>query len=245
MRSPRPRPLRAWVDGIRNRSEAGDCRDQPLWSRRGSIGAGGGAYRGARPFPGQVPPGESITVDFGYVRSPLGALIEWGETYGTVFSTHLSDDGESFREMGRIATGNGGSDSFWWRSTTSRYLRLTVHEASSPGRGRQRTQAAHPEQGSHANRSAGASGSAGRGDLYPQSLLGRQVYWTVLGEFDRAEEALFDEYGNLEPRADSARSLPCFAWTAPCTERPRACPLANPSSMARCPFRPSRGPRRT
>ena len=34
--------------------------------------------------------------------------------------------------MGRITTGNGGSDSFWWRSTTSRYLRLTVHEASSP-----------------------------------------------------------------------------------------------------------------
>ena len=82
--------------------------------------------------PIKLPPGESVTVDFGYVRSPLGALIEWGETYGTVFSVHLSDDGESFREVGRIATGDGGSDSFWWRSTTSRYFRLTVHEANSP-----------------------------------------------------------------------------------------------------------------
>src|SRR5262245_56327940 len=82
--------------------------------------------------PIKLPPGESITVDFGYVRSPLGALIEWGETYGTVFSVHLSDDGQSFREMGRIATGDGGSDSFWWRSTTSRYFRLTVHDANSP-----------------------------------------------------------------------------------------------------------------
>ena len=56
------------------------------------------------------------------MRSPLGALIEWGKSYGTVFSAHLSDDGESFREVGRIETGDGGSDSFWWRSTTSRYL---------------------------------------------------------------------------------------------------------------------------
>ena len=82
--------------------------------------------------PVKLPAGESITVDFGYVRSPLGAFIEWGEAYGTVFSVHLSDDGKSFREVGRINTGDGGSDSFWWRSTTSRYFRLTVHEASSP-----------------------------------------------------------------------------------------------------------------
>ena len=28
--------------------------------------------------PVKLPKGESITVDFGYVRSPLGAFIEWG-----------------------------------------------------------------------------------------------------------------------------------------------------------------------
>jgi hypothetical protein len=44
--------------------------------------------------------GESVTIDFGSMRYPLGALIEWGETFGTVFSVHLSDDGESFREVG-------------------------------------------------------------------------------------------------------------------------------------------------
>ena len=159
--------------------------------------------------PVKLLPGESITVDLGHVRSPLGALIEWGETYGTVFSTHLSDDGDSFREMGRITTGNGGSDSFWWRSTTSRYLRLTVHEASSP-------------EGAVVNElklrilnkdrmpigQLERAALAGPGDLYPQSLLGRQIYWTALGEYDRAEEALFDEYGNLEPRRGSAQITP-------------------------------------
>ena len=157
----------------------------------------------------KVPEGESITVDFGAVRSPLGALIEWGEAYGTVFSTHLSDDGETFREMGRIETGDGGSDSFWWRSTTSRYFRLTVHKASAPGGAvvnelklrilnKDRMPIGQLER----------AAQSGRGELYPQSLLGRQVYWTALGEFDQGEQALLDEYGDLEPRRGSPQITP-------------------------------------
>jgi hypothetical protein len=156
-----------------------------------------------------VAEGESITVDFGAVRSPLGALIEWGETYGTLFSTHLSDDGESFREMGRIETGDGGSDSFWWRSTTSRYFRLTVHKASAPGGAvinelklrilnKDRMPIGQLER----------AAQSGRGELYPQTLLGRQVYWTALGEFDQGEQALLDEYGDLEPRRGSPQITP-------------------------------------
>ena len=159
--------------------------------------------------PVKLPKGESITVDFGYMRSPLGAFIEWGAAYGTDFSVYLSDDGKSFREVGRILTGNGGSDSFWWRSTTSRYFRLTVHEASAP-------------EGAIVNElklrilnkdrmpigQLERAAAAGRGDLYPQSLLGRQVYWTALGEYDEAEQALFDEYGNLEPQRGSPQITP-------------------------------------
>jgi hypothetical protein len=159
--------------------------------------------------PIKLPPGESITVDFGYVRSPLGALIEWGETYGTVFSVHLSDDGEQFREVGRIATGNGDSDSFWWRSTTSRYFRLTVHQANSPeGAIVNELKLRILNKDRMAIGQLERAALSGRGDLYPQSLLGRQVYWTALGEFDQAEEALFDEYGNLEPQRGSGQITP-------------------------------------
>ena len=154
-------------------------------------------------------PTREHTVDFGYVRSPLGAFIEWGDAYGIDFSVHLSDDGKSFREVGRILTGNGGSDSFWWRSTTSRCLRLTVQETSAP-------------EGAIVNElklrilnkdrmpigQLERAAAAGRGDLYPESLLGRQVYWTALGQYDEAEQALLDEYGNLEPQRGSPQITP-------------------------------------
>jgi len=186
--------------------------------------------------------GESITVDFGHVRFPLGALIDWGEAYGTVFSVHLSDDGESFREVGRITTGDGGTDSFWWRSTRSRYFRFTVHEASSP-------------EGAIVNElklrilnkdrmpigQLERAALSGRGDLYPQALLGRQVYWTAVGEFDQTEEALFDEYGNLEPQRGSVQISPLLRLGRALHGAPRVRPSVNPSSTARCPFRASSG----
>ena len=155
-----------------------------------------------------VAAGESVTVDFGSMRFPLGALIAWGDAYGTDFSAHLSDDGKVFREMGRITAGNGDTDSFWWRSTTSRFFRLTVHEASSPKGAiineiklrllnKDRMPIGRLESAAH----------AGRAELYPQSLLGRQVFWTVIGEFEREEDALFDEYGNLEPRRGASQIM--------------------------------------
>jgi hypothetical protein len=154
-------------------------------------------------------PGESITADFGYIRPPIGALIEWGESYGTVFSVHLSDDGERFREVGRITTSSGNYDNFYWRSTVSRYFRLTVHETSSPQGAiikelklrilnKDRMPIGQLER----------AALAGPSDLSPQSLLGRQVYWTALGEFDHPEQALFDEYGNLEAQAGFGQLMP-------------------------------------
>jgi hypothetical protein len=194
--------------------------------------------------PVTLPPGESITVDFGHTRSPLGVLVQWGEAYGTDFSVHLSDNGESFREVGRITTGNGDYDSFYWRSTTSRYLRFTVHEASrSEGAVVEELKLRILNKDRMPIGQLERAALAGRGDLYPQTLLGRQVYWTVLGEIDQAEEALFDEYGNLEPRpgfgqltsllrvdgslhgapgaptitqslAEGALPIPCVTWSA-------------------------------
>lgn len=156
-----------------------------------------------------LPPGESITVDLGYPRSPLGVLVQWGERYGTVFSVGLSDDGEQFREVGRIVTGDGDADSFYWRTTRARYLRFTVHEASAAAGAvveelklrilnKDRMPIGQLER----------AALAGNGELYPQALSGRQVYWTALGEAGRGGQALFDEFGNIEPQPGSGQLMP-------------------------------------
>lgn len=153
--------------------------------------------------------GQSITVDLGYVRSVAGLLVEWGEAYGTDFSAYLSDDGEEFREFGRITTGEGQSDSFWWPCIASRYIRLTAHAASAlEGAVVNELKLRILDRDRMPIGQLERAARAGRGDLYPQSLLGRQVYWTVLGEVEQTEEALFDEYGNLEPRRGSAQITP-------------------------------------
>ena len=170
-----------------------------------------------------LPEGESITVDLRRMRAPLGALIAWGETHGVDFSVHLSDDGETFREVGRITTGDGDSDSFWWRSTTARFFRLTVLKASAPGGAvidELKLRVLNKDRMPIGE--IGAGRAERRGDLYPQSLLGRQVYWTAVGGFDHEGEALFDEFGNLEPMRGSGQMRPSCASAASCTARPQA-----------------------
>lgn len=163
--------------------------------------------------PVRLPVGESITADFGYVRSPAGLRVDWGEAYGIDFSVSVSEDGKNFRQMGRIANGQGLYDNYYWPSIEGRFVRLTLHAASSPEGAivkqiKLRVLSKDRMPIGLLERAA----CAGRGELYPQSLLGRQVYWTVLAEAEEPEEALFDEYGNLEPQQGAPRSPLCFAW---------------------------------
>lgn len=145
--------------------------------------------------------GESITIDLGYERAPLGWLMQWGETYGVKFGVYLSKDGKDFLDVGQITTGNGDYDSFYWRSTTARYMRLTMHQANSP-KGAEiqelKLRILNKDRMPIGQLERAASQSP---DFYPKNLQHQQVYWTALGTIDRPEEALFDEYGSIEAQA--------------------------------------------
>src|SRR5208282_4995727 len=191
------------------RARKGDRRDQPLRPRRRGVGEGGGADCGARPCPGQPPEGREHHGRFRLCALSARGVHRMGRRLRNRLLGLPVRRRKSFRDVGRILTGNGGSDSFWWRSTTSRYFRLTVHETSAPEGAivselklrilnKDRMPIGQLER----------AAAAGRHDLYPQSLLGRQVYWTALGKYDEAEQALFDEYGNLEPQRGSPQITP-------------------------------------
>ncbi len=111
--------------------------------------------------------------------------------------------------MGRIANGQGLYDNYYWPSIAGRFVRLTLHAASSPEGAivkqiKLRVLSKDRMPIGKLERAA----RAGRGELYPQSLLGRQVYWTVLAEAEEPEKELFDEYGNLEPQQGGAQITP-------------------------------------
>ncbi len=123
----------------------------PCW-KPGRIAALGHA-------PIRLPAGESVTVDFGRVRSPLGAFIEWGER---LWNRLL---GASLRRRRELSRGRPHRN----RRRRQRQLLVALdHQPlfSSDGargqlagrRDHQRAQAAHPEQGSHADRPVGAGG---------------------------------------------------------------------------------------
>jgi hypothetical protein len=165
------------------------------------------AALGAAPI--RLPVGESITADFGYVRAPAGLRVDWGEAYGTDFSVFVSEDGKDFRQMGRIFTGQGLYDNFYWPSAAGRFVRLTLDAASSPeGAIVEQIKLRILNKDRMPIGQLERAARAGRGELYPQSLLGRQVYWTVLAEAEEPEEALFDEYGNLEPQQGAPQITP-------------------------------------
>ena len=157
-----------------------------------------------------------------------------GRGYGTVFSAHLSDDGESFARSAASRPAKGQRQ-FLVALASSRYLRLTVHEASAPGGAvvnelklrildRDRMPIGQLER----------AAQAGRGELYPQSLLGRQVYWTALGEFDQGEQALFDEYGDLEPRRGSPQITPLVRLGGALHGAPGCAGVSSALAAARC-----------
>ena len=156
----------------------------------------------------KIPPGESITVDFGYVRfaskRPSNGEKITEPTSRWIFPTmaRVSAKSAASPPETATATASGGAPPL------SRYFRLTMHEASSQGAVVNELKLRILNKDRMPIGQLERAARAGRGDLYPQALLGRQVYWTVLGQFNQTEEALFDEYGNLEPQAGFGQITP-------------------------------------
>jgi hypothetical protein len=199
-----------WKEDVPNRGQERDVVEFNLYAPTQAASvreAGRIAALGRAPV--LLPVGDSITVDLGYSRISLGVLIDWGEAYGIDMSVHVSDDGESFRETGRITNGDGDYDSFYWRTASCRYVRFTLHRASAPTGAeilelklrildKDRMPIGRLEH----------AAKTGRSELYPQALSGRQVYWTALGEIGHGNEAIFDEYGNLEAQPGCGQLTP-------------------------------------
>ena len=192
--------------------------------------------------PVMLPVGESITADFGYVRSPSGLRVDWREAYDIDFSSR-SPKTANISPMGRIANGKGLYDNYYWPSIAGRFVRLTLHAASSPEGAIVKTRS---NSGSSARTGCLSENWSGRpAPGAANSILNRCSAGRSIGPCwpkRRAERSALRRYGNLEPQQGGARSPPRFAWRATCTARLDARRSAAPSSAGRCRCQPSLGP---
>lgn len=145
-----------------------------------------------------------VTIDL-HRELPMGGLrIDWGAAFARSVDYDVSTDGRSWTRAAELRDGTGGFDVLMHDRLTARYLRLDlegegeIRDISLRGPDEVITPLALYQL-------AAEKAKPGR---YPDSLRGRQVFWTVVGEPDAVPESLIDEYGNIEPAHHGCSIMP-------------------------------------
>ncbi len=151
----------------------------------------------------------SLQVDFGRRLEFGGVRVDWGELFAEQMDVLASDDGVQWRLLGEMRDGTGGIDVLLIPRDTARHLRLDMKPSQSgrPIEIREITLRG-PDEVVTPLAVYQLAAEKARPGLYPDWLRRRQVYWTVLGLPDDTREALFDEYGNLEPQKGGCSVMP-------------------------------------
>ncbi|MFH0880336.1 MAG: discoidin domain-containing protein [Lentisphaerota bacterium] len=154
-------------------------------------------------------PTASVEMDFRRIKTFGGMRIDWGDNAAGEVQMSVSRDGKDWRQVAGLREGTGGYDLLMHTPATGRYVRLDVSNPLQPGPMsiREITLRGPEESLTQLSRYQIAASKAPAG-CYPDSLRGRQVYWTLVGLPDDRQESLFDEYGNLEPVAGAPSLMP-------------------------------------
>jgi hypothetical protein len=140
-----------------------------------------------------------IAVDLGAAREFSGVVLHWQPgRHPPDYDLEASDDGQSWRRLRRVRGSNGGRDALFLPETAAHVVRLRLLSACRGGPALAEIQlqplawAASPTAFFQAEARAAPRG------MYPRSLSGEQVYWTVVGGTSDADEFLLSEDGTLE-----------------------------------------------
>jgi len=142
-----------------------------------------------------------LMLDLQLERETGGIRVAWGKSTPASVVLFHSPDGANWQEQAALDELSPPFDLLFHAPVRTRFLRLSIEPRHDE------TQAVireisllGPEYArSPLNEYQLAAIKAPKG-YYPESLHKRQVYWTIVGTGNGdAREALFDEYGNLEP----------------------------------------------
>ena len=143
---------------------------------------------------------EVLDVDFGRERELGGLVIHWDSAdFATRYLVETSEEGFVWRPAAAMARASGGRHAVYLPDTETRYLRLSLDEASR-GRGFAiRDVEVKPAVWSQTPNDffANLAKEAPRG-AYPRYLTGEQSYWTVVGVNGDTREAAINTDGMVE-----------------------------------------------
>jgi hypothetical protein len=142
----------------------------------------------------------AITIGLEPPRGWGGLRIDWGTNWATAVMVESSLDGTNWTWTAATEEASGPFDVLMQDSTSSRFVRVSLAAPQFPGpieiaeiafKG--------PDEPASPLAQYRLAARKARPGFYPEQLRDRQVYWTLLGLSDDTREALFDEYGNVEP----------------------------------------------
>ena len=151
----------------------------------------------------------SLKVDLRKEKPFSGIRIDWGNNYATEFSLSISHDGKKWEKTNEIKDGTGKFDILACKLDTIRFMRLDFKSSKNnlPIQIRE-IRLRGPKEVLSPLVSYQIAAEKSKPGLYPDQLRRRQVYWTIIGMPENRKVSLFDEYGNVEPKAKGSSIMP-------------------------------------
>ena len=143
---------------------------------------------------------QTVRLDLGGRREIGGLSLFWDAAdYARLYDVEVSDDGTRWRLARSVSAGRGGRAWIYLPETEAAFVRLRLHES---GRGRgyalRDLRAEPPEIADSPTKFLEAVAKDEPRGRWPRSLVGEQIYWTLVGVDGGSEKGLVSEDGALE-----------------------------------------------
>lgn len=144
-------------------------------------------------------PAQRLTLDLRQMREFGGLVLRWQEGgHASRYDVELSEDGVAWRQVRRVADGNGGRDALLLPESEARMVRLTLHGGVAASYALAEVEIEDLAFGASTNAFIEALARESRRGHYPRGFSGEQPYWTIVGIDGGSQSGLLSEDGALE-----------------------------------------------
>lgn len=139
-----------------------------------------------------------IELDLRETRELGGLVLQWAPgKHASTYRVEVKEDGDEWRTVREVAGGNGGRDPLALPETDARFVRIALMPAAG-GIALESIELGPLEWATSRETFFAAEAKKARRGIFPRSIRGEQMYWTVVGPDADPKECLLSEDGMLE-----------------------------------------------